>query len=129
MTLTLDHLPDSTVVRAAGEIDATNCTHLAEAIMQGRQRGKPLILDFGAVTFLDSSGLHVLLNAHEGAAHAGQDFLLAGLHPHVTRLLDITGVLHLFQVHTSVEQARAAAMTTRPEHGTGASSRHRIPIP
>ncbi|WP_066370515.1 STAS domain-containing protein [Herbidospora mongoliensis] len=118
LTLTLDQLPDSTVVHAAGDIDASNCAELAEAIFEGRQRGNPLILDFSAVTFLDSSGLHVLLNAHDGAAHGKHNFSLAAPHPRVTRLLQITGVLHHLQVHASVEQARTAA-ATRGQHMVG----------
>ncbi|WP_197039029.1 STAS domain-containing protein [Herbidospora cretacea] len=112
MTLTLDKLPDSTVVRAAGDIDVSNCARLAEAIVQGRQRGKPLILDFSAVTFLDSGGLHVLLTAHAGAAHGEREFYLAALHPRVARLLRISGVLHHLKVRPSVEQARTAAVTS-----------------
>lgn len=112
LMLTMDELPDRTVVHAAGDIDASNRDELAEAITRGRRRGKPLILDFGAVTFLDSSGLHVLLNAHARAAHGERDFHLAALHPRVARILRITGVLHHFQVHASVEQACTAAVTS-----------------
>ncbi|NAS26358.1 anti-sigma factor antagonist [Herbidospora sp. NEAU-GS84] len=112
VTFTVDELPDCTVVHAAGDIDAGNRDELAEAITRGRRRGRPLILDFSAVTFLDSSGLHVLLNAHARAARGERDFHLAALHPRVARLFRITGVLRLLQVHASVEQARTAAVTS-----------------
>lgn len=108
LMLTLDQLPDSTVVHAAGDIDATNRAFLADALTEGRRRGKPLIVDFSAVTFLDSSGLHVLIDAQTRATLGKSGFHLAALHPRVLRLLQIAGVAQVLNVHDSVEQARTA---------------------
>jgi anti-anti-sigma factor len=60
--------------------------------------GDVLRIDLGRVSFLDSSGLSVLLGAHKLAAGREVRLLLAGLPSHVARTLSITGldeVLHI----------------------------------
>lgn len=60
--------------------------------------GDVLRIDLGGVSFLDSSGLSVLLGAHKLAAGREVQLLLAGLPSHVARTLSITGldeVLHI----------------------------------
>ena len=56
--------PGRTVVRARGEVDALTAPKLSaqlDAILRGREGD--LVVDLSETTFLDSAGLHVLLNA------------------------------------------------------------------
>lgn len=115
LTLIIDQLPDSTIVRVCGEVDATNHAQLAAAIDEGRHLGAPVILDLSAMTFLDSSGMHTLLLAYNQATIEGQELHLAALHPRPRRTLEIVGLLAHLQPHTTVEQALKAANGHRPE--------------
>ena len=50
-----------------------------------------MALDFGDVTFMDSSGLHVLLATTRRAAEVGADLRLVSVSARVQRLLELTG--------------------------------------
>ena len=79
---------------ACGEIDAASAPVLAAELHQAIAAGDgPILLDLGAVTFMDSSGVTVLLTAHQMASAR---LRLATVHPAVERVLEITGVLDLF---------------------------------
>lgn len=56
------------------------------------------MVDFGEVTFIDSSGLAALVRAHRNAALRGRRLLLIGVGESTRRVLGITGldgVLHV----------------------------------
>jgi anti-sigma B factor antagonist len=64
LDVTLESGPDRTVVRASGEVDVMTAPRLSaelDAILRG-QKGD-VVVDLSETTFLDSAGLHVLLNA------------------------------------------------------------------
>ena len=52
-----------------------------------------LVVDLGAVTFVDSSGLGLLVNLRQLAEDRGATFSLRNVPQRVTRLLELTGLL------------------------------------
>lgn len=74
----------------AGEIDALTAPLLTAALEAADQQ--PLVIDMGRVEFCDSSGLRVLLEAHQRLADEGRKLLLARPSEVVARLLDVAGV-------------------------------------
>lgn len=88
LTITPSQRPDGTALLIlTGEVDMSNSDELARAL-----GGAPahVVLDFGAVTYLDSAGLAVLF------AHADHIELIANpyLRPvfEISRLTDLTAV-------------------------------------
>ncbi|MCU1497917.1 MAG: hypothetical protein JWM47_1870 [Acidimicrobiales bacterium] len=84
---------DPLVLHAVGEIDLQTRGVLAEALEQLRA-GPPPTLDLSGVTFMDSSGLAVLVNA----AVADDRLRVRDPSPIVQRVIQATGlddVLHL----------------------------------
>jgi anti-sigma B factor antagonist len=73
-----------------GEIDAHTAPSVAAAI-EHDQRDE-LVIDLAAVEFVDSSGLRVLIEAHQRRADAGRSIAFVNLSPVVRRLFDIAGV-------------------------------------
>ena len=73
----------------SGEIDSYTATELAE-----RLAGDPPVdvLDLAAVTFIDSSGLRVLVEAHQAPHRAGHAARAASPSAPVQRLLEISGL-------------------------------------
>ncbi|GAA4078979.1 STAS domain-containing protein [Nonomuraea soli] len=108
LMLTSERVPRGTVIRPCGEVDATNAAALAAALDEARHHGGALILDLRELGFLDSTGLKALLTAYNLAKDEGRGFHLADPHPHVHRLLQITGLLPVLRPHSSVEQALRA---------------------
>ena len=51
-----------------------------------------LVIDLSKVTFMDSSGLRVLLTTHRRAEEAGRSFALVKGGDTVNRLLEVTGL-------------------------------------
>ncbi|MFC4116147.1 STAS domain-containing protein [Nonomuraea zeae] len=110
MILTSRHLAGATLISVSGEVDTTTSAELECYIDQVRRRlDEHLIVDVSRLTFMDSSGLAVLLAAAALARVHGVALHVAGLQPSPARLLEITGARQAMVVHDDVEQAIAAA--------------------
>ncbi|WP_214322816.1 STAS domain-containing protein [Nonomuraea sediminis] len=109
LSMTCSDLPDSTLISVSGEVDVTNSSRLASALVAGRRPGKPLILDLSSMTFLDSTGLSVLLDTHTAAERDGDGMYLVGVQHTPMRVLQITGVLTRLHLLATLEQALLAA--------------------
>lgn len=75
----------------AGEIDAHSAPSLATALSQLPAVAQ-IVADFSGVSFMDSSGLRVLVDAALLATSAGKTFAIA--HPQVAikRVIEISGL-------------------------------------
>jgi anti-anti-sigma factor len=95
------------VIALAGEFDASNAHALQSALEDLIASGAGCVLDCGAVTYLDSSALHVLARA---ARVVGDDssIIIESPGPFLTRLLEITGL-----GRTAHIEIRGAAPETR----------------
>ncbi len=68
LTIRIDQHGDSLVVRAAGELDIASAPALEDSLRHALESGaSSLVLDLTGVTFIDPTGLRVLL---WGAAHS-----------------------------------------------------------
>lgn len=74
-----------------GDVDAHTAGQLEASLVDLRQAAE-VRLDMSQVTFLDSSGLRVVIAAHKRLDEAGQALILADPSDVVTRLLEITGL-------------------------------------
>jgi anti-sigma B factor antagonist len=72
-----------------GEIDSYTAPELSE-----RLAGEPPVevLDLAGVTFIDSSGLRVIVEAHQRRTAAGSRLVLRAPSAAVQRLLEISGL-------------------------------------
>jgi len=83
-----------------GEIDYTNAGPVTEAVGQAVARDRPAAIhvDLHEVTFLDSSGIGVLISAMKAAGGVGAQYRVLRPNPKVLSQLEITGLTELFQV-------------------------------
>lgn len=72
-----------------GELDMATAADLAEFLRHSEKGPDPILLDFSRISFMDSSGLRVIL---EAAGRRNGDGPLVILHPtsQVQRVLDIS---------------------------------------
>jgi anti-sigma B factor antagonist len=84
---------DRVVIGLAGELDMANAQSLRETV-EGEQlaAAKTVVLDLQQLTFLDSTGLRIILSARELCWRRGQEFAVTQGSPQVQRLLSVTGV-------------------------------------
>ncbi|MEU8194947.1 STAS domain-containing protein [Microbispora amethystogenes] len=108
LTLRHRHLPGTSLITVGGEIDLANSDLLARYVGRVRRPGDTVVFDLTGVSFMDCSGLRVLISA---ARHADDDdagVRLAGVRGAPARLLRIVRLHPLLPVYGTVEQALAA---------------------
>jgi anti-sigma B factor antagonist len=113
LALTHQHLPDMSLIAIAGEIDKTNSAQLADYVDRVRRPGDHVIFDLSELSFLDSSGLHVLLTCARTCTGDGSNAHLCAARGAPARLLHITGVDGHVPTYVTVEHAIAAVLATR----------------
>jgi anti-anti-sigma factor len=87
------HDKGTAVLSLRGELDLASAALLQTEIESSEiASASMLVLDLEELTFIDSTGLRVLLSAYEHAQQRGQEFALTQGSPQVQRLLSITGV-------------------------------------
>jgi anti-sigma B factor antagonist len=97
------------VVAASGELDLRTSPELEERLDRVFKTGVPLvILDLRGIEFMDSTGLRVLLTAHQRAHDTGKRFGLVRGAEQVERVLRLTGVRDLLTVVDAPEELLAA---------------------
>lgn len=81
----------------AGELDMATVALLRLALLA--QQAEPLlVLDLAAVSFCDSQGVDVLVDAHQTRAARGQRLVLRSVSRTVRRVLQVTGLLGLLEL-------------------------------
>ncbi|MEU1037861.1 STAS domain-containing protein [Streptomyces sp. NPDC005551] len=97
------------VVALHGEVDHDVQDVFSRALLAGEDRA-PLrtVVDLSGVTFMDSSGINVIVAAHRRAAGARGWLRIAGAQGFVLRVLQIVGLDDLIPCHPTVEQALTA---------------------
>jgi anti-anti-sigma factor len=98
--------PDRVRVHVGGEIDMDSGPRIEDLMVRQIADGRVRIeVDLGAVDFMDSSGIHMLLRVRRQAQDAGGrlDLLAAG--PRVVRILEVTGLTEILPVPRRVVPA------------------------
>jgi anti-sigma B factor antagonist len=96
------------IVAISGEVDVYSAPALKDKITELVGAGEhTLIVDLGNVTFLDSTGLGVLVEARTATAEAGGSLPLVCTQQRVLKLFTITGLDGVFSIQPSVGDAVA----------------------
>jgi len=97
---------DHALVTASGEIDAATADTVADAVSAALADGhKRVLLDFAQVTFIDSTGLGVLVKSHRAAEAAGATFAVVHPTPQTRKLIGVLGLDQLLHLYDSHEEA------------------------
>jgi anti-anti-sigma factor len=88
-------LEDARLVRATGEIDLSTIAVLGGELDAAREEAATFLLDLSGVTFIDSSGLHLLLEASHNSAVSDWCFFVVRPSDAVQRLIQISGTADL----------------------------------
>ncbi|MEU2289139.1 STAS domain-containing protein [Streptomyces sp. NPDC013178] len=90
LTVTTQQHDDRSVVTVAGEIDFASCPALEEATMVIPLDGKTLHLEMSEVSFMDSTGLNLLLKLRRRLLAEGGHLLVTGLQTQPASVLRLT---------------------------------------
>lgn len=98
-----------TVVHLGGEIDVYTAPLVREKLDEQIHAGRiDLVVDLSDVTFLDSTGLGVLVGRLKLTRTRGGSLRLVGTADRVLKVFSITGLDKVFEIHDTLEAALAA---------------------
>mgnify|MGYP001217602189 CR=1 FL=1 len=88
-------------LRASGEIDVATSPELRRELHQLVDRKGAIVVDLRDVSFIDSSGLGVLVGTLKRLRERdpNETLVLEGLQDPVRKVFDITGLTELFAIH------------------------------
>jgi anti-sigma B factor antagonist len=112
---------DETVVALlTGEVDMSNAASVRQQIAESvTSDDDALLVDLSDLAFIDSAGLHSLIELGTILEERRQQLILCVPHgSHIERAIEIIGLSRAVSVHAdraeAMEAARAAAMESRP---------------
>jgi anti-sigma B factor antagonist len=93
----------------SGSLDLATAPTVRAALIEAAERGDHrIVVDLNRVEFLDSTGLGALIGAQRRAKEGGGEIRLAVPDGQILRLLRITGLLKIFGVYPTLDDALAA---------------------
>lgn len=97
---------DWKVVVVMGELDAETTPVLSDHLeQQVPEAVGQVVVDLAELSFMDSTGLALLVTWHRRLAAGGGQFRLASLRPSVHRLFRLTDLTAVMHIHDSVQHA------------------------
>ncbi|MEU0030892.1 STAS domain-containing protein [Streptomyces sp. NPDC006335] len=93
------------ILTVAGEIDYDTCETLRQALDVPATPPPRLVIDMRQVTFMDSTGINLLIAAHQSATDAGGWIRLAAPTSSVIRTIQIVGLDALIDCHATLREA------------------------
>jgi anti-sigma B factor antagonist len=111
----------ATIIEVAGEIHVSTAPQFSALLSAVTDAGRTsLVLDLTDVTFIDSTGLSVLLSALRQVTLAGGRMALVCSNPTVLRLFEITRLDSTFAIHAELEPALAQVQAAAGDSDAGA---------
>ncbi len=105
-----DHIDGESILHVAGEVDMATAPALRDAALHAIvNHGPSLTLDLASVTFMDSTGLHVLVATYRRVRVHGGTFNLRNIPEIVHKLLRVTGLDRVLLAPPTMPQAPAPA--------------------
>jgi stage II sporulation protein AA (anti-sigma F factor antagonist) len=95
------------LVRVRGELDHHHAAHLRQGIDRALEEhgSENLLLNLEGLTFMDSSGIGVLLGRYKRISMQGGQMALCRVSPSVSKVLEISGVPKLIPFYQSEAEA------------------------
>ena len=119
--ITVSATTKSAAVQVSGEVDVSNASSLRDAINEALAAlgsGSELLVNIGDVSYIDSTGIGVLVGAARHAAEKGVSFSVVNPQRNVARVLGLLRVeeeLHVVNGSVEVPQELAAEFAAAEE--------------
>ncbi|MCL2054458.1 MAG: anti-sigma factor antagonist [Oscillospiraceae bacterium] len=101
MPVMIDNAENTVTARITGEIDHHNAAELRGGIDLAIKLHQPekIILDFGGVTFMDSSGIGLVMGRHKAAASYGGKLTVTNTSPDIKKVMRLAGLERLADIN------------------------------
>ena len=108
--ITVVERPGMTVARLWGEIDKALRDQASSALVRALDRGLPVVIETGEVTFIDSTGIAFLIQFCRIGREEGLRVTLANPPPLVSDVLTMLGLEEMFAGPPSPGEASGASV-------------------
>jgi len=109
METSVDQRGGVIAVHISGSVDGLTAEDLQRVFSGEVGAGHhDLVADFGEVDYMSSAGLRVLLATLKQTRSLGGDLRLAGPHPEVRKVLDLSGFTSILKIFDTVDDAVAS---------------------
>ena len=112
LSVRIDRDASHPVVSLAGELDLSTIPQLERQLIQQARSRPRMVVDMKALTFIDSSGIALLLRAHRATEDGIQTVVAEG--SQVERVLRLAGIDQVLPMFGDREPAIAAVDRTGP---------------
>lgn len=108
MEISLRREPQLVIVDMVGEIDVNAVPRIRDTLGDLTRAAIPRILvNLSRATYIDSSGLGILMAARKDALGAGGQLALCGMNRDVRMVFELTRLNKFFEIYDTEEAARA----------------------
>lgn len=107
MVLKFDRKNSILIVKFNGELDHHSCEHARKKIDGEilRTTVKKVIFDFSELSFLDSSGIGLLIGRYKNIRNLNLDAVMSGISANMSRIFEACGLYRLMQSFSDTETA------------------------
>ena len=89
---------DTAWVRVVGVLDVATAPELEEALRRAELLARRIVLDLRELTFMDSSGVHLILSVRTRVRDVGGRLVLVRGPSHVDQVLTLTGASQVLEI-------------------------------
>jgi anti-sigma B factor antagonist len=107
-SLSAESRGDTMIIAISGDLDIVTSPELDECLTRAESDHSTIILDFGEVSFLDTSALAVIVGHWKRAEAKGGTLALANARYRYTKTLWITGLADKLTLYETVDAGLAA---------------------
>ena len=100
LTLTTSHEQEAVRVSLAGELDLSSALTFDEELRRIEEdaQERTLVLDLCGLKFMDSTGLRLIVSAHQRALRAGRRLAIVHTSDAIRRIFRLTGMLERLDI-------------------------------
>lgn len=107
MSANIEHNQNTIIVRLGGELDHHNADRVRGLIEQAmmKEQVKHVLMDLQQLTFMDSSGIGVILGRYKQVKARGGKMIICNANRSVNRLLELSGLFKIIESHDDENSA------------------------
>lgn len=108
MQISIRLAENATILDVAGNIDLQSSPAMRKALLDHLKVASCVIVNLKGVPYIDSSGIASLVEGLKASRDRKNRLVLVGLTSMATKVLDLTRLTPLFEIHETEEQALEA---------------------